>query len=156
LPNGGQVAPIATQLHATGLRGREGVLGPLRDHLPLVLGDGGKDVDREPVGLGEVDGGELDAALHQVRDERHVAGQPIQFRDDQGRTVEAAEAEGLGELRAVVALAALDLHDFSREAPVAPVEVGAHRLLLGLQAEAAASLLLSRDAVVGDVPTLSH
>jgi hypothetical protein len=34
-----------------------------------MLGDGGEDVNREPVRLREVHGGEFDAALHQVRDE---------------------------------------------------------------------------------------
>jgi hypothetical protein len=46
--------------------------------------------------------------------------------------------------------AALDLHDFGREVPVAAVQMGADRLPLGLQAEAAAS------AVVGDELTLGH
>jgi hypothetical protein len=80
-----------------------------------VLRDSGEDVNRQPVRLWEVHGG----------------SQPIQFRDDEGRAMEAPE-ESLGELRAVVALAALDLHDLSGETPVAPVQVGAHRLLLGL------------------------
>lgn len=78
---------------------------------------------KQAVGLREVDCGELDPALHQVRDEGDVAGEAIQLCDDEGRIVQPAEAEGLGELRAIIALTALDLDSLSDEAPVPAVEV---------------------------------
>jgi hypothetical protein len=71
----------------------------LRDHLCFVLGDGRQNVNREAVGLREIDGVKLHPGLHQVRYERHVPGKPIKLRDDQGGAVKAAELEGFGELR---------------------------------------------------------
>ncbi len=40
-----------------------------------------------------------------------LARQAIELRDYQGRVVQAAERQGVGELRPVYALAALDLHE---------------------------------------------
>jgi hypothetical protein len=42
-----------------------------------VLGDGGQNVDGQPVGLGHIASDEVRAALHQVGDESDVAGQPV-------------------------------------------------------------------------------
>jgi hypothetical protein len=61
------------------------------DRLRLVLGNGRQDVNRQSVCLREVDGMKLDAAVHQVRDERHVAGEAVELGDDQGRIVKPAE-----------------------------------------------------------------
>ena len=52
-----------------------------------MLGHGGQDVHREPVGLREVYGRELDPALHEVRYERYVAGEAIELRDDESGAV---------------------------------------------------------------------
>jgi hypothetical protein len=52
----------------------------------------------KPVGLRQVDGHEVDAAVHEPGDERDVAGQPIELGDDQGGVVDPASREGLGEL----------------------------------------------------------
>jgi hypothetical protein len=110
-----------------------------------VLGHRRHDVDGEPVGLREVDRHELGSALHQRGDEVDVAGEPIELGDHQHRLVQAAQAQRLGELGPVVALAALDLGDD----PAARDEA-AHRLLLGFEPEAGATLALGRDAVIGD------
>ena len=85
-------------------------LGPLRYHLPFVLGDGRQDVNGQPVGLGHVTGDEIDAALHQVGDEGHVAGQPIQAGDQQNGAALTALVERSEELRPVrVSASTLDL-----------------------------------------------
>jgi hypothetical protein len=52
---------------------RQRGLGAGRDHFPLVLGDGGEDVQGQLVGGGHVDRGELDTGFHQVGDEGDVA-----------------------------------------------------------------------------------
>src|SRR5690349_4452446 len=88
-----------------------------------MLGDSGQDVNRQPVGLWEVNGVKLHAGLHQVRNERDIAREPIELGDDQGRSVKPAELERFGELRPITALAALDLRDLSHQAPVAAVKV---------------------------------
>ena len=63
-----------------------------------MLGDSGEDVHREPVGLREVDGDEVDSALHQVRDEGDVARQPIESWRSPASRREAAGGERLLEL----------------------------------------------------------
>lgn len=60
-----------------------------------MLGDRGEDVDRKPVGLWDIAGGELDTAFHEVRDEGDIATQAVQLRDDERGAVEAAEIDGL-------------------------------------------------------------
>ena len=83
----------------------------LADHFPLVLGDGGQDVQGQLVGIGHVDGGELDAALHQVGDEGDVARQPVELGDHQHGPPLPAQVEGRGELGSVVAFAALHFRE---------------------------------------------
>ena len=65
-------------------------------------------------------------------------------------SVETAQPKGFREARAVVLLAALDLHHLGHELPVPAMEVGADGFLLCLEAETGAPLLLGRDAVIGD------
>jgi hypothetical protein len=52
-----------------------------------VLGYSRQDVDRQPVRLRESHRYEVDPALHQVRHEGDLAGEPIQFGDDQDGAV---------------------------------------------------------------------
>ena len=103
------------------------------DHRRLVFRDGGQDVDGQAVGLGEVDGHEVDAALHQLGDEGDVAGQPVELGDHQGGAVQAAQAERPVQLGPVVALAALDLGHLGGQRPAPAVEVGLDRFPLRLQ-----------------------
>ena len=121
----------------------------------LVLGHGRQDVDRQPVGLREVAGDELDPALHQVRDEGDVAGQPVELGDQQRRLLQPAGGEGRGELGPVVAPAALDLDELGHE-PRRVADMVEDRLPLRLQAEAGGALALGRDAEIGDEPGRRH
>src|SRR5436190_17319306 len=61
--------PEAAQSGAASLRRGHCGLGAVRDRLGLVLGEGGQDVNSQPVRLREIDGLELDARFHQVRNE---------------------------------------------------------------------------------------
>jgi hypothetical protein len=88
---------------------RQRGLGAGRDHFPLVLGDGGEDVQGQLVGGGHVDRGELDAGFHQVGDEGDVARQAVELGDHQHGPLPPAQFERRGKLRPVVALAALHL-----------------------------------------------
>ena len=124
-------------------------LGPLRNHLALVLGDGRQDVNGQPVGLGHVAGHEIDAALHQVCDEGHVAGQTVQTGDQKHGTALAALFQGGEELRPVrVPASALDLGEFGGQ--LTAVDLAGDSLALRVEAEAASALAVGGDAVVGD------
>jgi len=76
---------------ATRLWRNDHSLDPLRNQFGLVLGDGGQDVDREAIGLRKVSGDKFDAALHQLRSQSDVAGQPVKFRYGQCRAEDAAK-----------------------------------------------------------------
>ena len=88
----------AAKLDAAALGGGQGGLGALADRCPLVLGDGGEDVDGEPVGVRVVGGDELDVAVHQGGDEGEIAGQAVEFGNDQLGLVLPARGQGLLEL----------------------------------------------------------
>jgi hypothetical protein len=59
------------------------VLGPLGNHLALVLRHGGENVDGELVGVRVVAGDEIDASVHERGEEGDVAREPVQLSDDQ-------------------------------------------------------------------------
>ena len=49
-----------------------------------MLGDGGQNVDGQPVGLGHIASDEVRAALHQICDKSDVAGQSVKTGNQQG------------------------------------------------------------------------
>ncbi len=53
----------AAELSSPRLCGCEGCFGSLRDGLGLLLGNGGQDVDHEPIRLGHIDSHKLNAGL---------------------------------------------------------------------------------------------
>jgi hypothetical protein len=114
-----------------------------------MLGNGGQNVDSQPIGLREIDGVKLDTRLHQVRYEGDIAGQPIEFGDNQGRAVQAAETKSFGEPGPITPLAALDFGHFSHQPPINTVEITADSRLLGIQAETTAALALGADTIIG-------
>ena len=82
----GGAGPCRAEDEPTGLVGGQGGLRPFGDPLGLVLGDGRHDVQRQAVGRGHVTTDELDARLHQARQEMDVAGEPVELGDHQGVT----------------------------------------------------------------------
>ena len=77
-------------------------------------------MDGQPRGLGHIAGDEIRAALHQVGDECHVAGEAVQAGDKQHGAALAALGEGGEELGPVgVTPAAFDLGVFGHELAVA-------------------------------------
>jgi hypothetical protein len=118
-----------------------------------MLSNGGEDVDGQSVRLGHINGNEINPTLHEARDEMDVAGQSIKPGDDECGFVAAALVERGCELRTVgVPLAALNLLELGEQGSAVrePNNGGA----LGFQSEAALTLAVSRDAVVGDEGTL--
>jgi hypothetical protein len=114
-----------------------------------MLGDGGQDVNGQPIRLGHIDGHEIDSALHQSGDEMDTAGQPVKSSDNEGGFVTAALVERSGELRAVgVPLTALDLLELEKQGSAVrePGNGGA----LSLQSKAALTLAVGRNTVVGN------
>jgi hypothetical protein len=74
-----------------------------------VLGDSGKYVDGEPVGVRVIGGDELDVAVHQGCDEGEIAGEVVDLGDGELSRVLAAGGQGLLEFGAIRAFAGLDL-----------------------------------------------
>jgi hypothetical protein len=139
-----QASPLPTQPHAAGLCSAKGGFGAGGDHGGLVLSHGGQDVDRESIGLWEVDGDELSTRLHKRGDEVDVTGQAVQFRNDEGGAVEPAESERFGDSGAVVTLGLVGEPTLHRSLAFYLVYVTyAHRIRLNdpANAESAAALL---------------
>jgi hypothetical protein len=143
-----QIAPVAAKFHAPGLRGLQRFLGPLRDHLPLRLGDQGHDAHDHLVGLGHVGGNKPDAGLLRPEKAMRVAAQPVQLGDDQGGVVKATSGQSLRQLRPVVISPALHLDVLGDQPPRAAVEIVEDGLALRLQSEAGGSLPISANSQV--------
>jgi hypothetical protein len=98
-------------------------------------------VQREPRRRGIVHRHELDAAVHEVRQEGHVPGQAVEARDDQTGTGELALLKCCAKSRPVRLLATLDFDVFANaELPRAAVQVAGDGLALRLKAEARPAL----------------
>src|SRR5262249_60670052 len=80
-------ARIVAELVAVGIGGCGGSLGPSRDRIALVLSNSSEDMDRELGGRRVVAADEVDLAVHQHRNEREVAAEPIKLGDDELRPV---------------------------------------------------------------------
>jgi hypothetical protein len=77
-----------------------------------VLGDCGKNVYRETIGLGKVNGNEFNSGLHERRNEVDVTGEPINLGDNEDGAMQSAESEGVCDRRTIISLAALHLDHF--------------------------------------------
>ena len=95
-------------------------------------------------------------AFCRFNQERGVTGQPVELRDHQRRAVNPTQCHGFGELRSIVALAALDLDELGHQRPGAAVQVGGDRRALSLEAEAAAALPFGGNPEVRNELALSH
>ena len=131
----------AGELDAAPLGGAERVLGPLGNHLALVLRHGGEDVDGELVGVRVVAGDEIDTSVHERREEGDVAREPVQLSDDQLGALALAVRQRLGQLGPGGMLAALDFSELADQLLGAAVEVVAH----GAPLRRAVALALRRD-----------
>jgi hypothetical protein len=106
---------------------------------------------RVPAQLGDDERGSL---RHEARDERDVAAQPIQLRDDDRRLDLARRRECCGQprptLERVGALAGLNLDELGDDVEALGRGKGRDRLALRLEPEARASLAGGADADVAD------
>ena len=100
---------------------------------------------------GKVDDDELLVALHQGRHERDVAREPVEACDDQGRPLQPAASQRLGQHRAVAAPPAHGLEILADQRAAVVVDVAADIGALRLDA-VAQGLASRRDTAVGDEP----
>ena len=84
---------------------------------PLMLGDGGQDVNGQLVGVRVIDRYELDAGVHQRRDESKISGKPVELGDDQSGLVLAAGLQRPRQVRPIGPLAALDFGELGDNLP---------------------------------------
>lgn len=140
---------VGAEQATTGLVRGECCRRPFRDPAGFIFGDGCQDVDGQPVCFGIVAGHEVRAGVHQRGGECHVAGQTVEFGDDQSGSLTAGVGEGFGQVGAIGAFAGFDLGVLSSELAVA-VDVLVDDGLLGFEAQSGAALAVGRDAVVGD------
>jgi hypothetical protein len=95
-----------------------------------MFGNCGQDVERETIGLREIAAHEVNLAVHERRDERYIATEPVQLRDDQSCPMSLAGRERFGKLRPIAALAALDLDEFADQLPRATIQIVGDRFSL--------------------------
>ena len=140
---------------AARLPDRQCGLGALRDQPPFLLGQRGVEVQHERVGVAaEFGDDERHALRHQAGDERDIAGEAVQLRDQD------AAFRGLGggqrgcELRPAIervrALAGFGLDVLGDDRDVLGFGEAGDRRALRLDPEPRALLLPSRDTKVGN------
>ena len=103
-------------LRAARLPDRQRRLGALRDQPPLLLGQRGVEVQHERVGVAAEFGDDERHALgHQAGDERDIAREPVELRDQDAALRGLGRGQRGGELRPAIervgALAGLGLDE---------------------------------------------
>jgi hypothetical protein len=124
------------QRHATGLGGLQRVARALAYHAPLLLGQGGVDVQHERVGIDtELGDDERHVMLHQTADVVHVAAQPIELRYQYWSAITFRPDQRLREHRTLVCvvLAALDLDEQLGDVKTLSLRKALQCRLLGLE-----------------------
>ena len=117
-----------------------------------MLGHGGHHPNGERIGLGHIGTHKLGPRISQGKDESHIPGESVELGNEQHPAPLLTAGDGLEQLGPVVFLTRLDIGKLGDEhAPV--VEVGIDARPLGAQAEAAGTLSLGGDPVVGYVLT---
>jgi len=111
---------------------------------------GGENMNREPGRLRHIDRPEVHPAFHQVRDERHRPGKPVELGDQQRCLFAAAEIKRPAKLGTIRPLAAFDLGEVARERPADPGKIPGNCLALGVESEAGTALPVGGNAVIGD------
>jgi hypothetical protein len=140
---------------AAGFGFGETFAGSGRDHAPLLLGEGGPDVQHERVGIdAKLGDDEGDALGHQARNEVDVAGEAIELCDADRAFSPAGVGHGGRELRAsgqrIGAFAAFDLDVFLDNLKAFGRGEAGEVIALGFKAEAGFALPFGGHAEVAD------
>jgi hypothetical protein len=141
-PPAAEMDTACTSRHQRGLRA-------LGNHIPLLLGHSRHDVEGEAGSSRHVDGNEVDAIVHQLRDEGDITRQSVQLCDHQDRTSHPTLPEGLIERWAVCPCAALNLLKLHEQGAVA--DIGSDRRSLSLKTESGLSLALRGTTVIRNI-----
>jgi hypothetical protein len=100
-------------------------------------------VNGEPVSLRHVHGNEFHIAFHEVRNEGHVAGQPVKARNDEDCAAPATISKGGKQLWAILMpLPALYLDILRNDVPAA-IYIAPDGFTLGIHTESGDALLVS-------------
>jgi hypothetical protein len=123
--------------------------GSLRDQVPLLLGQGGVEMEHEGIRVGpQLGHDERHPLRHQAADEGDVAAQAIQLGDDHRALRPPGCGQSGSEMGAAVqsigTLARFDLDDFVDDGVAFRFREPANATTLRLDAEAAAPLFLRR------------
>ena len=105
---------------AARLSSGESGLRPATDLLALMFREGGQHVQHQPRCMGIIDRYELHPAVHQIGNERDVAGESVKLRDQQNRLMAFAFCEGGEQLRPIGTLPAFDLGVLGKEITLGP------------------------------------
>jgi hypothetical protein len=115
-----------------------------------MLGNGCQNVQRESGSVGLVTSGEVCPAIHDLRNESHVARESIEFSDNQRCPRPLGMGKGLCQFRPVGPLARFSLLIRGKKAAGVFHPVGVQGGQLGFHAKTGFLLLLRRNAKVGD------
>lgn len=107
-------------------------------------------MDGKPGGFRHIDGTKFHSAFHEVRDEGHGSGKPIELGDQQGCPLPPAEFKRMRELWAIRPLTTLHLHERAEDRPADPLDVLGNHLTLCIQSETGAALPIRGNAIIGD------
>lgn len=78
------MASVSAQFDAACFCGSKSRFGAFTDPASFILGDGREDVQGQPIGLWVVTSDEINPAVHEFRNEGHIAGETVQFRNHEG------------------------------------------------------------------------
>ena len=83
--------------------------------------------------MGIVAGDEVNTRVHEIGDERHVAAEPIEAGNDQGRPVSLRLGKRRAQLGPIDALAALDLGIIGDDLATGAMHLAGDRLALRVE-----------------------
>jgi hypothetical protein len=105
--------------------------GALGNQTRLIFCNGSENVDREAIRQRHVGCDKIDAALHQARDHRNAAGQPVKPCDYEFRVVDPAEPKRFRKFWSAIVPAALNLGQLSEHFASVCSDVASNGVLLG-------------------------
>ncbi len=150
----GESCAVDAEPNTARLGGCECSARSFANHLPLVFGEGGHDVENETGCVRHVHGDEVRLGLHECRYERHASGQAVELGDEQCRLLAQTGVKRSTEFRPVALAAALDLDEFRDDGSGSTGKELADGSALRIQTEAGSSLAVCAYAVVGDEPLI--
>ena len=139
---------------AFGLGCRKPFFRAFADAVPLELGKHGQHLDHHLVRVWIVTTDEIHPALDQAGDEVDVAGKAVELGDQERYAAPATLLDGGLKLGPVVLLSGFDLGILVGQVAAVCFEVALDGCALRVEAVAAGSLFLGRNAIIGDIEAI--